>query len=312
VKQDALPALLAPALAVLALAACGGGAPADTGPPPDVQLEQANRAGTQALSMDMPQLAVRQYKTALQRAYERDDASAIADMSYNLALAQMKAGDSKGALATVRDARGDLERRRAAVPGELFLVQAAAAYRLGDFATADAAAQEALNHPSKDPDMAARAWFIRGLVAAQRGDGAGLSQAIAALPPAKAADLQADRDELLGRAALLAGQASDALGLFEKSAASRQQALDYRGMARALALAGDAALRLGRTADAADFFLRAGRSAILQADNPTALPLLKRAEELARQTGQPGIVEEVTRLRKAAAERAARQAASPT
>ena len=30
--------------------------------------------------MDMPSLAVRQYKTALQRAYERDDAGAIADV----------------------------------------------------------------------------------------------------------------------------------------------------------------------------------------------------------------------------------------
>ena len=57
----------------LALAACGGGSPTDPGPPPDAKLDQANRAGSQALSMDMPSLAVRQYKTALQRAYERDD-----------------------------------------------------------------------------------------------------------------------------------------------------------------------------------------------------------------------------------------------
>jgi len=296
-----------PALTVLALTACGGGTPADTGPPPDVQLEQANRAGTQAMSMDMPALAVRQYKTALQRAYERDDAGAIADVSYNLALAQMKAGDAKGALATVRNARTDLERRHAPVPGELFLVQAAAAYRIADFAGADSAAQEALSHPSKDPDTAPRAWFIRGLVAAQRSDGATLAQAIAALPPAKAADLQADREELLGRAALLNGQAAEALSLFQQSAANRQQALDYRGMARALALAGDAALRTGRTAEAADLFLRAGRSALLQVDNATALPLLRQADELARQTAQPGISEEVARLRKLAAERQAKQ-----
>jgi len=305
-----VPALVALAL-VSTLAACGG-APSDPGPPPDVQLDQANRAGTQALSMDMPQLAVKQYKTALQRAYERDDAGAIADVSYNLALAQMKAGDSKAALATVRDARVDLERRHATVPAELFLVQAAAAYRLGDYATADTAAREAVGHPSKDPDTAARAWFIRGLVAAQRGDGTALAQAIAALPPAKQPDLQADREELSGRAALLAGQTSQALELFQQSAANRQQALDYRGMARALALAGDAALRDGRTANAADLFLRAGRSALLQGDSATATPLLRQAEELARQTAQPGIADEVVRLRKAAAERAARAAANPT
>ena len=151
-----------------------------------------------------------------------------------------------------------------------------------------------------------RAWFIRGLVAAERGDGATLGQAIAALPPTKQADLEADRQELQGRAALLDNRPADALALFEQSAANRQQALDYRGMARALSFAGDSALRANRTADAADLFLRAGRSALLQGDTATALPLLKQAEDLARQTAQASIVEEVARLRKAAAERTTR------
>jgi tetratricopeptide (TPR) repeat protein len=295
---------LLPALAALSLAACGG-SPVDPGPPPDAKLDEANRAGSQALSMDMPSLAVRQYKTALQRAYERDDAGAIADVSYNLALAQMRAGDAKAAIATVRDAQRDLERRHAAVPAELFLVLAAASYRSNDFAAADSAARQALGRTSGDSDTAPRAWFIRGLVAAQRGDGQGLAQAIAALPPSKQADLQADREELEGRAALLDNRASEALALFQRAAANRQQALDYRGMARALSAAADAAQRAGQAAEAADLLLRAGRSALLQGDNATALPLLRRAEETARQTGQSGIVDEVARLRKAAAERTA-------
>ncbi|HEX9328771.1 MAG TPA: hypothetical protein VF915_19770, partial [Reyranella sp.] len=272
-------------------------------PPPDVKLDQANNAGTQALSMDLPSLAVRQYKVALSRAYERDDAGAIGDVAYNLALAQMKAGDAKGAVATVRETRAELDRRRAAVPPELILVQAAAAYRSGDLGAAAGAAQEVLDRGSKDPDVMRRAWFIRGLVAADRSDAAGLAQAIAALAaPTKQADLDADRQELQGRAALLANDSAGALRLFEQSASNRQQALDYRGMARALSLAGDAALRSGRAADAADLFLRAGRSALLQGDTATAAPLLKRAEDLGKQTGQIGIVEEVIRLRKVAAE----------
>ena len=292
-------------LSLLLLAACGGGGPADTGPPPDVKLDQANKAGTQALSMDLPSVAVRQYKVALSRAYERDDAGAIGDVAYNLALAQMKAGDSKGAIATAREARGELVRRRAPVPPELILVQAAAAYRSGDLGGAASAAQEVLDSGAKDQDAVRRAWFIRGLVSADRSDTAGLAQAIAALtPPTKQADLEADRQELQGRAALLAGDSAAALSLFEQSASNRQQALDYRGMARALSLAGDAALRSGRAADAADLFLRAGRSALLQGDMATATPLLKRAEDLGKQTGQTGIVEEVTRLRKVAADRA--------
>ncbi|MGZ3340491.1 MAG: tetratricopeptide repeat protein, partial [Reyranella sp.] len=165
------PAVLL-SLAALALAACGGSGPVDTGPPPDVKLNQANRAGTQALSVDMPSLAVREYKVALTRAYERDDAGAIADVAYNLALAQMKSGDSKTALATLRDTRAELDRRRVPVPAELYLVEAAAAYRIGDYAGAATAAQQALDRPVKDPDTVPRAWFIRGLVAAERGDGA--------------------------------------------------------------------------------------------------------------------------------------------
>ena len=77
-------------------------------------------------------------------------------------------------------------------------------------------------------------------------------------------------------------------------------------MARALSFAGGAALRSNHAAEAADFFLRAGRSSLLQGDTATALPLLKQAEDLARQTAQASIVEEVARLRKAAAERAAK------
>ncbi|MFO1084762.1 MAG: hypothetical protein U1E21_09380 [Reyranellaceae bacterium] len=296
---------LLPPLVALALAACGGGGPADPGPSPDAKLDQANRAGGQALSMDMPSLAVRQYKTALQRAYERDDAGAIADVSYNLALAQMRAGDAKAAIATVQDAQRDLDRRRAAIPAELFLVLAAASYRANDLAAADSAAQETLSRTSSDSDTAPRAWFIRGLVAAQRGDGPALTQAIAALPPSKQADLQADREELEGRAALLDNRPAEALARLQRAAYNRQQALDYRGMARALASAADAAQRSGQSTEAADLLLRAGRSALLQGDTATALPLLRRAEETARQTGQNGIVEEVARLRKTAVERTA-------
>ncbi len=291
-------------LAALGLAACGGGT-VETGPPADVRLDMASRAGNDALSLGMLALAVRQYKEALSRAYERDDAGAIADCAYNLALAQMRSGQSKAALATVREARAELDRRRATVPAELVLVQAAAAYRTGDLGGAQAAANEAIAGTAGDPDTLARAWFIRGLVAADRNDGAALAEAIAALSARKPslsskADLTGDLQELQGRAALLDNRAAEAFALFEQSAANRQQAIDYRGMARALALAGNAALQLSRPRDAADLFLRAGRSALLQGDPEAALPLLKRAEELARQTGQQDITEEVGRLRKSA------------
>jgi hypothetical protein len=285
-------------VSALMLAACGSSKSHEDSQPRDIKLEQASSAGTQAMAMDLPGVAVRQYQTALARAYQRDDAGAIADSGYNLALAQLKAGDGKAAIASVRSVQGELDRRHAPVPAELSLVQAAASYRLGDADGAAAAARQALERPAADSDTVPRAWFIRGLVAADRSDRASLAEAIGSLKPSKSADLEADRLELAGRAALLDNQPADALPQFVRSAANRQQTLDYRGMARVLSWAGDASLRLGRDAEAADYFLRAGRSALLQGDNAMASPLLKHSEELARRTGQDSIIDEIARLRR--------------
>ncbi|WP_421999131.1 hypothetical protein [Reyranella sp.] len=287
-----------------AMAACGGGSE-EKGPPVDQTLEQASRAGAQAMSMGLSALAVREYKAALARAYERDDAGAIADSGFNLALALMRANDPRAAMATINEVRAELDRRGVATPAALFLAEAAAAYRNGAPDAALAALRPVLDDAGGDPDTLARAWFIRGLIAADRGDGATLSRAIGALTTRKpsaegASDFAADLAELQGRSALLQGRDVDALALFERAAADRQLALDYRGMARALAWAGDAAGRAGQTARAAGLYLRAGRSALLQGDPATARPLLERADSLARQTGQGDVVDEVQRLRKAA------------
>ncbi len=252
----------------------------------------------------MPAQAVRQYKLALTRAYERDDAEAIADTAYNLALAEIRAGDPKAALLTTRNAQAELQRRQVAVPAELMLVQAAAAYRAGDTATAATAAQQALELKARDADTAPRAWFIRGLVAA----GAAMA------PPWRRRSLPsppASRpiSRPTGRNWWAAPPCSTAMQVPPSPPSSRppptgSRPIDYRGMARALALAGEASLKLGKPSEAAVFYLRAGRSSLLQGDTAAATPQLKRAEELARQTSQTSIVEEIARLRKAAAEKA--------
>ena len=151
----------------------------------------------------------------------------------------------------------------------MILVQAAAAYRLGAADEALAAAQEVLARSPLDRETASRAWYIRGAVLADRGDAQGLAQALAAIPPSAQPDQEGDRLELSGRAALLAGASDRAARELEQAADQRRLALDYRGMARALALAGEAVLRQGRSGDAAVLFLRAGRSALLQGDVAT-------------------------------------------
>jgi tetratricopeptide (TPR) repeat protein len=286
---------------LLALAGCGGGKPADEGPPPDQRLEQANRAGTRALALNQTKEAIKQYRAALTLAYERDDAAAIGDVGYNLAVAQLSAGAMTDATRTVREVRAELERRKQAPPAELILVQAAAAYRAGAGDEAMALAQEVLARAPLPPETATRAWYIRGAVSADRGDAQGLAQALAAIPPSTQPDQEADRHELAGRAALLSGDSGRAAAAFEQAADQRRLALDYRGMARALSFAGDAVLRQGRTEEAAVLYLRAGRSALLQGDAATGRTLLDRADSLARQAGATGVSAEVDRVRKAAA-----------
>ena len=286
---------------LLLLAGCGSSKPADEGPPPDQRLEQANRAGTRALAMNQTEQAIKQYRAALVIAYERDDAAAIGDVGYNLAVAQLHAGAAPEAARTAREVRAELERRKQAPPPELLLVQAAAAYRQGAGDEALALAQEVLARAPLPPETATRAWYIRGVVSADRGDAQGLAQALAAIPPSAQPDQEADRHELAGRAAVLAGADDRAASEFDQAADQRRLALDYRGMARALSLAGDTALRQGRTEEAAILFLRAGRSALLQGDTGTGRGLLDKADSLAKQSGATGVSAEVARVRKAAA-----------
>jgi tetratricopeptide (TPR) repeat protein len=286
---------------LLLLAGCGSSKPADEGPPPDQRLEQANRAGMRALAMNQTEQAIKQYRAALAIAYERDDAVAIGDVGYNLAVAQLHAGAATEATRTAREVRAELGRRKQAPPPELILVQAAAAYRQGAGDEAMALAQEVLARAPLPPETATRAWYIRGAVSADRGDAQGLAQALAAIPPSAPPDQEADRHELAGRAAVLSGADDRAASEFEQAADQRRMALDYRGMARALSLAGDTALRQGRTEEAAVLFLRAGRSALLQGDVATGRTLLDKADSLAKQSGATGVSAEVDRVRKAAA-----------
>ena len=281
--------------AAMALGACGG-APADPGPPGDVRIERASNAGAQALALDQPVEAARQYRQALAHAYERDDADAIADLGFNLAVAQLRAGAADEALRTVRQTRAELERRRRPVLPELMLVEAAAAWRMGAADRAFAAAQDVLSASPLSPDTAARAWFIQGLVFSQRGDAVGVGRALSALRASTQPDLEADRLELQGHAARLAGSHAPAARAFEDAVDQRRIALDYRGMARALAHAGDASLSAGRTVDAAALLMRAGRSALFHGDTAAGRALLERAAGLARQAGATSIVDEVARV----------------
>jgi len=264
------------------LSGCSGSAPDPTAPLADATLQRETNAGRLAYELERDEEAATQYRVALTRAQERDDLEAIGDIGYNLTVAELRANTPDRALADVRATRAEFERRGAEPFPALLLAEATALYRIGAVAEADRAAQPIQR--AADADAAARATFLRGLIADERGDEAGLSAAVDRLSGAKTQALEADFAELAARLALRRSDPVRARQQAARAAELRQQTLDYQGLARALAIEGVAAERAGDDA-AADLFLRAGRSAAAQGDKADARKWLRRATSLA--PGQP-------------------------
>lgn len=239
------------------------------GPPDDAALARFGHAGEIAFNQEKPEQAAGQYRAALARARTRDDAAAIADAGFNLATAQLRAGQPQAALETARQLQAELARRGVADPG-FELIAATALFRLNDLAAADATAAGLTG--STDASLANAAWFLRGLIADAKADRPGLEKAAGALTrTADAADV-AELQARLAHDPALALHAADL----------RRTALDYRGMARCLALA---ARFTPDAAAAADLYLRAGRSAAAQGETAEARIWLTEARDHAADTG---------------------------
>jgi hypothetical protein len=249
-------------------------------PPTDTTLSEEARAGRLAFSLERPQEAAVQYERALVRARARDDAAAIGDYGYDLAVAQLAANRPRDALATARTTRADLARRGVAAFPALVLVEATSLYRLNEVGEADrlAAAVETGN----DQAAAARASFLRGLIADQTGNTMELGAALARLAGAATPEQRADADELAARRDLRRSQFTDAAVEAKRAADARRTAMDYRDMARALALAADASAQSGSIAAAADLYIQAGQSAAAQGSPELARPWLRQALALAQ------------------------------
>jgi hypothetical protein len=264
-------------VAALLLGACGGTVPPD---PPDPTLDRLSRAALLAWRQERPEQAADLFRQALARAYARDEAGPIADNATGLAAAELRLGRNEAARDTAAQARADLARRGAAVPDALTLVEASALWRLGQ-----GPAALALTRPITAGEAAPRARFIEGLVAADARDLAALDAARAAIPDGPSPDTMADRAELDGRRALLAGDAAAALARFATAAAARQEARDYPGLARANALGAEAAQRAGDARGAGDLWLRAGRAAAAEGNARDARAWLTAAERAGRAAG---------------------------
>jgi tetratricopeptide (TPR) repeat protein len=233
------------------------------------------------------------YTRVLERAYARDDLSAIGDVGYELAIVRLRQLEPAAAAAQARDTREELNRRGEEPFAELYLVEAVARYEAGERGQAEAMAETAIAlTPNPLDPTAKRAWFLKGRIAADRGDQAGLSGALAVLGPSPNPELQADRLELTGRLDQLDHRPERALEAFRTSADLRRDTEDYLGMARVLALAGAAAEDAGLTEEAADLYFRAGRSAEVEGRPADARAWLAAAARLAETTGQIEILDQ--------------------
>ncbi len=267
----------APALvALLILAGCGGRpAPAAM---EDSTLAQANNSGRQSLEFSRLKQAVAQYREAFTLAMARDDAQAIGDSGYNLAVAELADNDAAGALRTAQRTRDALAARGAPGFAELDLIQSAALHRLGRDAESDTLAARA-QATASSPVTAARASYVRGLIADARGDAAGIVAALAGFgqPQTPSADWEADREELTARLDILHGQYRQAADHARKAADLHRSQLNYRAMAETTALAAKAMQRAGVPRDAANLYLQAGESAAARGDAVSARRWLGQA-----------------------------------
>ena len=241
-------------------------------------MRQSVHAAESAMSLDRPTEAVTQYERALVRAKARDDAAAIGDYGYDLAVAQLAANQPKQALVAIHDTRAELLRRGWTSFPALDLAEAMADYRLGDKQQSDQLAARA--EGGTDATAAARASFLRGLIADDTGNGSVLEASIARLAQPATADEKADAAELLARREVRQGAFEAATTEAEHAADLRREMLDYRGVARALSVAGEAQARLGNGQAAAELYMRAGQSAAAQGDAELARIWLRRTIEL--------------------------------
>jgi tetratricopeptide (TPR) repeat protein len=278
------------AVAVATVWACGGSELLPR--PPEREAISEQRIARFAYNRGQYEQAVVLYDRALATAYTRDDIEAIAEIGYESALALHQDGRSKQAADQARRIREELVRRGKVPPTELLLVEAVASYASGDADSANRIAEEIVAQGGGTGSViTARAVYLQGMIAADGKDAAGVAGTIETLGTPLSSELRADRLELLGRLQLIEGAPQDAILSFTATAELRQEVEDYTGMARALAFAGEAMIAAERPADAADFFLRAGRGVAHRKDKTDAERWLRKAAALAERHDRPDISE---------------------
>jgi tetratricopeptide (TPR) repeat protein len=273
--------------AALALAAGGcGTAPQSPAGPVDRELKAAGSTARYAFESGRYDQAASIYRRALDRAFLRNDADAILDNRYNLAVSLMELQKTGQALALVEQAKADLAASGKSLPADLLLLEATILFRDGRMQRALKVTEAILASGSAaTPAIHARTHFLRGLIAARRNDVPMLRRSIRRMGRPENDILLSDLAELRGRLAMAEEAWRRAASHLKDAARLRRHSLDYRRMARSLALAAAASRKAGREGRAASLYLQAGRSAALRGDRSEAREWLTQAARLFESIG---------------------------
>lgn len=265
------------------------------------QLHQSAAAARTAFADGDLVRAQALYTYALEAARLSDDALALGNLTFNLAMVVAEQGEPTRALAVLAEAAAAL--RRAEQPGhDVTLLRARLQWRAGDAE----AAQRTLAAFATDaamggdpPSLAAtgEAALLRGELACARGDASAALIALTEAARAFGDDPRTPRQaNVLALAATLAtaeGEPRAAASLHDRGAQVLQQAREYRRMATALAGAGEAYRAAGALVEAADRFVRAAQSRLGAHDPERARPLLRLAQACAEQTANAELLARV-------------------
>ncbi|MFT8612985.1 MAG: hypothetical protein ABF727_10155 [Gluconobacter oxydans] len=235
-------------LMVLTLGGCSSST-ATKGPKPDQPYEDAMDTGKSVYGIGQATQAEAQYRTAMDRALMRDDAPSIHEAGFNLATVLLAEDEPQKALQSLGETEAALSLRGVSDTSDLAVIRAAALYRLHDTVFASQAVARALQSP--DMGIRERALYLSGLIAADLRQDTVLAQRVNDLAAFRESSAQVDRQELTARLNLLRGQPELASSEALSVAKSRRDALDYRGMRRALTLAADASEAAGHQPQAA-------------------------------------------------------------
>jgi tetratricopeptide (TPR) repeat protein len=281
------------AIAILVFGGCGSSAQVQKGPAIDEDLERFNRAAQQAFDNGRLQQAASFYQKALDRAYIRDDFRAVSDAQYNMAICLINLQFYAKALEVIQQAKTETAMAGQRPAADFLLLEATVVCLRGDLDAARKITDQILAvTPQASAIVQSKTYFLRGLIANKEGDTDRLREAIVSMGQPNLPQLRADRYELSGHLAMAEQYWDGAINAFEAATELRREARDYRGMAKALALAGNASEKAGHANEAAVSYLRAGRSAALQGQFDDALSWLNQAEQIADNAKEDQIVQE--------------------